>query len=203
VAGIHGGYEWNTIALADELIAHLQAHPDLIPPTVTLWIVRALNPDGYARSDGVEGRVNDNGVDLNRNFPANWLPDWDRDLCWNYTPTTGGAAPASEPETQALINFVENATRVTAILSYHSAALGIFPGGEPPHEPSVRLAEALAAVSDYHYPPIDIGCEYSGTLPDWAVSVGIASVDLELHNHEQTDFEENLRVLAAFLAWRR
>lgn len=27
VAGIHGGYEWNTIALADELITYLDAHP--------------------------------------------------------------------------------------------------------------------------------------------------------------------------------
>ena len=30
VAGIHGGYEWNTIALADELISHIYAHPNLI-----------------------------------------------------------------------------------------------------------------------------------------------------------------------------
>jgi hypothetical protein len=203
VAGIHGGYEWNTVALADELIEHLQEHPDFVPRTVTLFIVRALNPDGYERAWGVDGRVNNNGVDLNRNFPVNWQPDWDRDSCWNYAPTSSGTGPGSEPETRALSQFILLETRVTALISYHSAALGIFPGGEPPHEPSVQLAEALAAVSTYPYPPIDIGCFYTGTLPDWAAAAGIAAVDLELHNHVETDFDENLEILKVFLAWRR
>ncbi len=203
VAGIHGGYEFNTILLADELIAHLRAHPELVPRTVTLFILRALNPDGFARDLGVSGRVNDNGVDLNRNFPINWLADWDRDLCWNYAPTTGGASPGSEPETQALMKYVLEETRVTAIISYHSAALGIFPGGDPADEASARLAEAVAAASTYPYPPVDIGCVYSGTLPDWAAANGIAAIDLELHDHENTDFEENLGILQVFLNWRR
>ncbi len=203
VAGIHGGYEWNTVALADELIEHLQEHPELVPRTVTLFIVRALNPDGYDRAWGVNGRVNENGVDLNRNFPVNWAADWERDSCWNYAPTSSGSGPGSEPETRALSQFILLETRVTALISYHSAALGIFPGGEPPHPPSVRLAEALAEVSTYPYPPIDIGCFYTGTLPDWAAAAGIAAVDLELHNHWETDFEENLAILKAFLDWRR
>ncbi|HUF38671.1 MAG TPA: M14 family zinc carboxypeptidase [Anaerolineales bacterium] len=203
VAGIHGGYEWNTTALADELITHIQANPDIIPHTVTLYILRTLNPDGLVRALGVAGRVNNHGVDLNRNFPVNWADDWNRTLCWNYTPTSSGTGPGSEPETQALIDFVTTQTRVTALISYHSAALGIFPGGDPPHEPSVKLAEALAAVSTYPYPPLDIGCVYTGTLPDWAAAEGIASVDLELHTHVFTDFEENLEILEAFLEWRR
>ena len=36
VAGIHGGYEWNTIALADELIAYLNDHPERVPANTTL-----------------------------------------------------------------------------------------------------------------------------------------------------------------------
>jgi hypothetical protein len=31
VAGIHGGYEWNTIALADELIRHIFDNPESSP----------------------------------------------------------------------------------------------------------------------------------------------------------------------------
>ncbi|RME88965.1 MAG: hypothetical protein D6770_05740, partial [Anaerolineae bacterium] len=65
VAGIHGGNEWNTIALADELILYLSEHPETVPPDVTLYILRNLNPDGEARAHGIEGRVNDHGVDLN------------------------------------------------------------------------------------------------------------------------------------------
>jgi predicted deacylase len=203
VAGIHGGYEWNTTYLARELIAYIEENPEVIPKTVTLFILPTLNPDGFAREFGIEGRVNGNGVDLNRNFPINWVDDWNRSLCWNYAPTSAGASPGSEPETRALIEFITSQTRVTALISYHSAALGIFPGGEPPHEPSEALAVAIESVSTYPYPPIDIGCVYTGTLPDWAASEGIASVDLELHTHALTDFEENLEILKMFLEWRR
>lgn len=202
VAGIHGGYEGNTTLLADELIAHIQQRPEIIPRNVTLYILRSLNPDGFARAKGVDGRANDNHVDLNRNFPVNWQAEWSRSGCWSYRKLTAGTGPGSEPETQAFIAFAA-LIRPTAIISYHAAVLGIFPGGEPADPDSVRLAEALAAVSEYAYPPIDTGCIYSGTLPDWAVSEGIAAVDLELHTHKYTDFEENLRVLEAFLAWRR
>jgi protein MpaA len=202
VAGIHGGYEANTIALADELIAHIQANPEFIPRNVTLYILRNLNPDGFARAKGVDGRANANNVDLNRNFPVNWQAEWSRNGCWIYRILTGGSGPGSEPETQALIAFASQ-IRPTALISYHSAALGIFPGGEPADPDSVLLAQALAAASSYPYPPIDTGCFYTGTLPDWAVSEGIASVDLELHTHKFTDFGENLTLIEAFLAWRR
>jgi hypothetical protein len=146
VAGIHGGYEWNTIALADELIIHINENPELIPDDVTLYILRNLNPDGDARDHGIDGRVNDHGVDLNRNFPTNWAANWDRDGCWNYGPTTGGTGPGSEPETRALMNFLQS-HKVQALISYHSAALGVFPGGEPWEENSIRFAEALAKVT--------------------------------------------------------
>ena len=76
IAGIHGGYEGNTIRLADQLIAILPSRPDLFPEDVTLYILRALNPDGEVRSDSYKGRVNENLVDLNRNWPALWEADW-------------------------------------------------------------------------------------------------------------------------------
>src|SRR5690606_17417500 len=62
-----------------------------------------LNPDGYA----VNKRNNGNGVDLNRNFPPGWqytapnpdyLPEGDQ---------YSGEYPASEIETQTLINLLE------------------------------------------------------------------------------------------------
>ncbi|HLB65795.1 MAG TPA: M14 family zinc carboxypeptidase [Anaerolineales bacterium] len=200
VAGIHGGYEWNTIALADELIAYLAAHPHAVPPERTLYILRALNPDGEARGHGPEGRANDNGVDLNRNWPVNWLPSWPGGGCWGFLEITPGRTPVSEPETRALMHFAFD-TELDALISYHSAALGIFPGGSPPDPASARLAEAIAAEAPYPYPPIETGCIYSGTLPDWAAASGIPAVDLELSTHWGTDFEVNLRILETFLAW--
>jgi hypothetical protein len=89
-----------------------------------------------------------------------------------------------------------------ALISYHSASLGIFPGGIPSSTASLSLAEAVAEVSDYPYPPIDIGCEYTGTFTDWAADHGIAAIDIELSTHRSTDFEQNVLILQTFLNWR-
>ena len=202
VAGIHGGYEWNTVALADELITYLDSHPEEIPNDLTLYILRNLNPDGEARGHDNNGRANDRGVDLNRNFPTNWQVDWNRDGCWKDPPVTGGDFPASEPETRALIRFIESHD-IDALISYHSAALGIFPGGNPWDEDSKRLAKAISKISDYAYPPVDTGCVYTGTLADYAVETGAAAVDLELSNHLDTDLDANLRILGFFMNWER
>ncbi len=202
VAGIHGGYEYNTISLANELIAYINEHPEVIPGDVTLYIIRNMNPDGEARAHGVDGRVNNNGVDLNRNFPSdNWSADWNRDGCWIYRPTTGGLYGGSEPETRTVMSFVES-REITALISYHSAALGVFPGGVPWTQESKQLAKALAKATGYPYPPIDTGCVYTGTLADWAVENGVgAAVDMELRDHKNTDFAQNLKALSAFLSF--
>jgi predicted deacylase len=202
VAGIHGGYEWNTIALADELINYISEHPEVIPPDVTLYILRNMNPDGDARDHGIDGRVNDHGVDLNRNFPTNWASNWDRDGCWNYGPTTGGTGPGSEPETRAVMGFLQT-HRVEVLLSYHSAALGVFPGGEPWEERSINFAKALAKETKYPFPPIDTGCVFAGTLADYAVELGAIAVDMELSDHKSTDFKKNLKALNVLLNWQK
>jgi hypothetical protein len=199
-AGIHGGSESNTTALALELIGFLSSHPDAVPHGITLYVLPLLNPDGAARASGPEGRTNARGVDLNRNWPSLWRPEWDRSGCWSLGPTSGGTGPASEPETLSLIQFI-SAVKVEALISYHSAALGIFAGGQPPNPESLRLAESLAGISDYPYPPIDTGCTFTGQLIDWAADNKIAAVDIELHNHRDTDLDVNLVILRTFLDW--
>jgi protein MpaA len=201
VAGIHGGYESNTVALAEELIAYLNDHPEHVPENTTLYILHSLNPDGLAREKDADGRANANNVDLNRNWPYNWKSDWSRDGCFKERILSGGSGPGSEPEVQALIRFIDQ-IRPSALISYHSAALGIFPGGLPEFPPSISLAEAVAEVTNYPYPPINTGCDYTGNLTDWAANTRkIPSIDIELTNHQDTDFEQNLRVLQAFLGW--
>ncbi len=194
IGGIHGGYEWNTIALADQLITYVNENPDAIPSDVTLYILPDMNPDGDARSHDEWGRVNANGVDLNRNFPIGWAPTWNRSGCYDLTLTTSGRGPGSEPETRLVMNFIAS-HNIQALIDYHSAALGIFPGGTPWDAASTRLARALASVTTYPFPPVNTGCIYSGTLPDYAVSKGAAAVDMELTNHQDTDFSMNLRAL--------
>jgi hypothetical protein len=101
----------------------------------------------------------------------------------------------------ALMRFILE-QRISALISYHSAALGIFAGGRPSSQASLSLAEAIAEVSPYPYPPLDSGCEYTGQFADWAAENGIAAVDVELTNHQDTDLEVNLRVLQTFLGWK-
>ena len=200
VAGIHGGYEQNTIGLANEMIKYINDHPEVIPDGSRLYIIRNMNPDGEARANGVDGRVNNNGVDLNRNFPTeNWAKDWNRDGCWTYPSTTGGTYGGSEPETRTVTSFISS-RNIQAMVSYHSAALGVFPGGVPWEADSIQLAKSLANVTGYPYPPLDTGCIYTGTLADWAVENGVgAAVDMELTNHKDTDFNQNLKALVTLL----
>jgi len=200
IAGIHGGFEWNTIELANQMIKNLQEKPGLIPSDKTLYILPSLNPDGEARGHGPDARANENGVDLNRNFPINWLVDWPRTGCWQMGTITAGEAPFSEPESAALAQLLLEHP-VDAILSYHSAGLGIYPGEDPRSQQSIPLAQSLAAVSHYDYPGLDTGCLHTGTLVDYAAELGIAAVDLELTTRWDTELQENLAVLQAFLGW--
>jgi hypothetical protein len=201
VAGIHGGYEWNTIVLADEFIEFLYYHPEKIHPLLSIHILRSLNPDGATLKGNLWGRGNANHVDLNRNWDSSWSVDVPKPNCWDLVPLTAGPYPGSEPATQALMHYILDAD-IEALISYHSAGLGIFAGGKPSTAQSLSLAEAVAAVSDYPYPPIDIGCEYTGTMTDWAADNGVAAIDIELSTHWSTDLEQNLIILETFLDWR-
>jgi hypothetical protein len=79
---------------------------------------------------------------------------------------------------------------------------GDYPGGVPWEPDSIRLARTLAKATGYPYPPLDTGCEYTGTLADWAVENGVgAAVDMELANHRDTDFNKNLNALKSFLTF--
>ncbi|MBE3040773.1 MAG: hypothetical protein IMZ62_18405, partial [Chloroflexi bacterium] len=68
---------------------------------------------------------------------------------------------------------------------------------------SIRLAEVVATVTTYHYPPIDTGCKYTGAFTDWANENNIATLDVELTDHTNPDYEMNLKVLNVFLNWKR
>jgi hypothetical protein len=95
------------------------------------------------------------------------------------------------------------ARSIEMLISYHSAGLGIFPGGTPQGQPeSVRLAKGIAAITDYAYPPQPTECEYTGTLADFAVYNGVAAaVDLELNSPTDPELETNMKVLNLLLDW--
>lgn len=200
IAGIHGGYEYNTTDLAYALIQEITAVPELIPENVTLYILPSLNPDGLAHSHGYAGRANANNVDLNRNWELYWSQTWNPDGCWQYLPISGGTSPLSEPEVASLDQFITH-KKPTAVISYHSAALGIFSGGSPDLTISDSLAESIAAVAPYPYPPIQTNCEMTGQFIDSLAYRSIPAVDIELSNHKDIELEDNFNILRAFLNW--
>lgn len=205
IGAIHGGYESNTATLVYLLRDDLKNGLFVVPDDLTLYLLPVSNPDGFFDYLNLPaGRSNARGVDLNRNWDALWQADWNRTGCFSYTTITAGEFAFSEPETQALRDFLL-ANRVDALISYHSAMSAIFAGGRPEPDPaSDSLARTLSVASQYLYPPTnDPGCQYTGQLIDWASANGIAAVDVELTTHESNDVLINRKLLEAFLNWRR
>jgi predicted deacylase len=125
VGAVHAGESGPELILPvlRELLA---GQPDLLKQ-VSVAAVPVANADERERlARGVPWylRTNANGVDLNRNFPA----DWDT-VDYNYgldtsdpdSMTYRGKSPASEPETQALIAFLQEQKPV-AVFAHHCLA---------------------------------------------------------------------------------
>jgi protein MpaA len=107
LGGIHGN-EPTSAGVCRELVDLLTASPELCGGRSVIILPEA-NPDGLAR----KLRTNANLVDLNRNFPAT---NWQKTRRSGFF---GGDAPASEPETRALIRLLEQ-FRPARIISVHA-----------------------------------------------------------------------------------
>ena len=197
IGGIHGGYEWNTVVLVSETLKYLQENPALVPDGVTLYVIPCANPDGYAAgTDREHGRVNGNGVDLNRNWDYQWQPT----ATHGTRPVNAGTYPFSEPETAALRDFILE-RNVEAAIFYHSAMARVFYGAERDRSATYELAVAVSEATGY---PIAAGVpgQYTtGDAIDWMSTQGLAGVEVELTAHEDIEWERNLRGLLAFLEW--
>jgi protein MpaA len=127
-----------------------------VPDGVELRVVPTMNPDGQARAD----RQNANGVDLNRNFPERWGPI-EGPGHWEYA----GSAPASEPETRAMLRLVELISP-DLVLWYHQDLFRISPATGRDGEIRARYA-ALTGL-----PLVEVsGGTYTGTASIWSRSI--------------------------------
>lgn len=89
-----------------------------VPAGVDLWLIESMNPDGQA----LQQRWNANGVDLNRNFPYQWGP-----IGQPGHDEYAGTGPASEPETQAVVDFVTEIRPALGVW-YHQDLFRLSPG---------------------------------------------------------------------------
>ena len=165
---IHGDEPETTVAVSEALRC---------VPTGDLRaaVILCGNPDGLVRGT----RGNANGVDLNRNFPtSNWRPDPvfyksrandARDIA-----LSPGSAPASEPETRALLSLLDR-LKPRAVVSLHSALACIDDSGASHLGRQLADRCALPFLTEIGYPT-------PGSMGTWASERGLNLVTLELED---------------------
>ncbi|GIK55908.1 MAG: hypothetical protein BroJett015_15710 [Chloroflexota bacterium] len=177
VGGLYAGFSPDSIALAESLRVRLAASPELIPANVTVYIVPEWNPDS-ARGSG--GRLNANGVDLNRNWSCGWQAlDNNR----------AGSAALSEPESRALSEFISLIEPVAAVFWNTPASAGnagkVSPGrcAQAQTAASRALADLYAgAVDGYSSDQADTGQRISGDATDSIADMGVPSIFVLLNS---------------------
>ena len=167
------------------LVDHYGSNPDVtfLVDNRQLWLIPMLNPDGhdYVFTTDIWWRKNrrDNGngtfgVDLNRNYGYMWGCDDVGSSPRTSSETYRGSGPFSEPESQAIRDFVEEHTFVIS-LSYHSYGnLFLFPWGyipenTPDHETFVAIGDSATVFNGYFAGNLAMGAIYqvNGGSDDW------------------------------------
>jgi hypothetical protein len=214
IGGVHGGYEWNSILLAYNMIDEFQTNPALVPVDITVHIIPNLNPDGLFTATGLEGefvaadipardihstgigRFNANDVDLNRNFGCKWTPE----SSWRGQTVSAGTAAFSEPEAQALRQYVLD-TNPDAAVFWHSRANNVYASecenGVLPQ--TLTLMNAYATAGDYGAVPVFDAYPITGDAEGWLASIGIPAVTVELQTRDSIEWTRNFAGVKATL----
>lgn len=213
VAGIHGGYGYNTSLLSYDMINYLDGNANVVPENVTVTIIPALNPDGLQRiagtiaddftaadmpslSETIPGRFNANEVDLNRNFDCNW----ESESTWQSRTVSGGDAAFSEPESQAIRDYV-NTNNPAAAVVYYSAAGGVYSSScdGPVLSETNEIMNTYADASGYPAEGEFAAYAINGDMVNWLAKENIPAISVLLTNHQDAEFSENRAGFEAML----
>ena len=212
VGGVHGGYEWNSVVLAETFINQLLSGSIQVPPEMKVSVIPNLNPDGVYKvlgmTDGFSaaealaiaptavagGRFNANNVDLNRNFDCKW----ESESTWRGATVSAGSGPFSEPEAVALRDFVMTEDP-TAVIFWHSQASNVYASechdGVLPE--TLALMSTYASAADYGAVESFDAYPITGDAEGWLASIGIPAITVELETRDSIEWERNLAGIEA------
>ena len=185
LTGALHGSEWRSGDLG-RLVGILDTNPQyLAGQDKEVLIIPNTNPDGVARNT----RYNARGVNLNRNFPAYW------EGC-----SQCGPYPASEPETQLVVNTT-NQFDPDYLISYHAQwpPNGIIFRGSDTNEGTIAFANYAARHTGYpvgYFPDFDV---VPGDQTVWAESRGTRSLIIEATYVANSDWAKNWPLYQALL----
>ena len=201
IGGITGGYAPSTEAVARAAMDYFTIRPEAIPDSMTVIIIPLASPDTRDDPGAFEGRLNANGVDLNRNWGCEWAadPSWSGQIRRG----SGGSEPFSEAESRLLRDFILTESPAAAIFWYARANDGLVsPGG---CGPAVLVSDDPAAIfaqaSGYRSANFgDVpGAVVNGDATNWLDSIGIPAVSVLLPSFTTVDWENNLNGMLALI----
>lgn len=215
IGGTHAGYSGNTVAVAYELMDYLEENPTAVPEGLKVTVIPVLNPDGLEKVYGTTGRFepedvptdhsvttpgrfNANDVDLNRNFDCEWKATG----TWQNKTVSGGDAPFSEPEAQAIKGYVETYEPAAAVVWY-SAAGGVFSSScqNGVMDETKALTNTYAKAAGYKaYEDFDF-YEITGDMVNWFAKSRIPAISVLMNDHEDPEWSKNKAGIDAILKY--
>jgi predicted deacylase len=194
LSAIHGN-EVGTIKLNYRLLNYLSKESS---PGYKFYFIPCLNKDGYEvakhnpdyLNGGNQGRVNSNGVDLNRNFDTKSFKSKARwHFGYGYSDSRdifAGKEAASENETKSLMKFVKQ-EKISTIICFHNVGKDVMGSKDAK---SQKLAQAFNRKSAFR---LILENEWksfgqTGTLKEWCEENSITYLEVEGTNRWGSDW---------------
>ena len=185
-----------------------------------MWFLPVVNPDGYVYNESIEpngggmhrknrsdsncGNGTTRGIDLNRNYGYNWGLDDQGSSPDSCSDTYRGSEAFSEPETQAVRNFISNHP-FKDVLHYHSFSnvlIHSFGDASLPLEPDLStLREIGEEMTRHNGYPVGTGFELigytvNGDAVDWTYGdQGIISYTPEVGSYSDYFWPSEDRII--------
>lgn len=202
IGGLSAGFAPSTVALAEAAVDHFSRNPTLIPENLTVFIVLSASPDSPVAPGDYRGRLNANGVDVNRNWGCNWAADtrWSGETKRG----SGGTSAFSEAESRILRDFIKEKD-ATAVIFWQARAEGglVSPGGCGERvEVSAALAGIYGLTAGYRVENFeDLTRQIlNGDASNYLDSVGVPAASVLLPNYSSSiDWQNNLDGIMAVL----